>query len=63
MFVYGNVIFNSLKAHLSGVDSSFEVIIFCVMLSGQLDSQVQHYMSQMGKIMWAFCMPFGHNRR
>lgn len=63
MFVYGNMIFNSLKAHLSGVDSSFEVIIFCVMLSGQLDSQVKHYMSQMGEIMWAFCMPFGHKRR
>lgn len=28
MFVYGNVIFNSLKSHLSGVNSSFEVIIF-----------------------------------
>lgn len=36
---YGNVIFHFLKTDLSGVNSSFEVIIFCVMLSSHLDSK------------------------
>jgi len=33
------VIFNSLKSYLSGINSSFEVIIFYVMLSDHLDSK------------------------
>lgn len=37
--LYGNVIFNSLKTYPSGVNSSFEVTIFCVMLSGHFDSK------------------------
>ena len=37
--MYGNVIFNSLKTHLPGVNPSFEVLIFCVMLFGHLDSK------------------------
>lgn len=37
--MYGNVIFNPLKTHLSGVNSPFEALIFLVMLSGHLDSK------------------------
>lgn len=33
------MIFHFLKTDLSGVNSSFEVIIFCVMLSSHLDSK------------------------
>ena len=42
--LYGNVIFSSLKTYFSGVNS-FEVTIFCVMLSGHLDSKssVKHH--------------------
>lgn len=57
--LYGNVIFNFLKTCLSGVNSYFEVRVFCIMFSGHLDSVLN---GTKGKTLWAFCVQCGHTR-
>lgn len=52
----------SLKTRLSGVTSSFEAIIFCVLLSGHLDCKESLSVTD-GECCMGCGMPCRHERR